>query len=92
MSSHIIERFFPCWCLRTAVVESFDQPLNWEYGFLCRLIEADFGQHTDFSNCDKSAGVDYTSYMGNGNYMDSTVNAYDLNGSILTMTQRGVWQ
>ncbi|HTG57481.1 MAG TPA: hypothetical protein VL943_14485, partial [Niabella sp.] len=64
---------------------------NYTYDAANRLIKADFGQYTGGSNYDKSAGVDYTSYMGNGNYADNNVNAYDLNGNILAMTQRGLY-
>jgi len=65
---------------------------NYTYDAANRLIKADFGQYTSGSNYDKSAGVDYTSYMGNGNHADNNVNAYDLNGNIKRMVQYGYVQ
>jgi RHS repeat-associated protein len=61
------------------------------YGFgydpLNRLLYADFNQYTG-SAWDKSAGIDFSSMMGNGT--DPTT-AYDENGNIKAMWQKG-WQ
>jgi RHS repeat-associated protein len=61
------------------------------YGFgydnVNRLLFADFNQYTG-SNWDKTAGIDFTSVMGNG--MDPNT-AYDENGNIKAMLQSG-WQ
>ncbi len=60
------------------------------YGFgydrVNRLLYADFNQLTN-SNWDKSAGVDFTSIMGDG--ADYTT-AYDANGNIVAMKQWGL--
>lgn len=59
------------------------------YGFgydnLNRLLFADFNQKAG-SNWDKTAGIDFTSLMGNG--IDPTT-AYDENGNIQAMNQKG---
>ena len=61
------------------------------YGFgydpLNRLLYADFNQFNG-SGWDKSAGIDFSSMMGNGS--DATT-AYDENGNIKAMFQKG-WQ
>ena len=64
---------------------------NFTYDAANRLIKADFGQNTSGSNYDKTAGIDFSSWMGNGVYTDPNVAAYDLNGNILSMTQRGLY-
>jgi hypothetical protein len=61
------------------------------YGFgyddVNRLLYADFNQFTG-SNWDKTAGLDFTSVMGNGADPNT---AYDENGNIKAMLQSG-WQ
>ncbi|MFT4094196.1 MAG: hypothetical protein QM640_11200 [Niabella sp.] len=64
---------------------------NFTYDAANRLIKADFGQNTSGSNYDKSAGIDFSSWMGNGINSDPNVAAYDLNGNILAMIQRGLY-
>jgi RHS repeat-associated protein len=61
------------------------------YGFgydeVNRLLFADFNQYTG-SSWDKTAGIDFTSIMGNGTDPNT---AYDENGNIKAMLQSG-WQ
>lgn len=63
---------------------------DYDYDAANRIIKADFNQYTSGS-FNKTAGVDFSSWMGNGIYNDANVNAYDLNGNILSMTQIGLY-
>lgn len=62
---------------------------DFSYDAANRLINSDFNQYTGGS-FNKTAGVDFSSWMGNGNAADAKVGAYDLNGNIAAMTQKGL--
>ncbi len=60
---------------------------NFAYDPAHRLLKADFTQFDNSNNVfNVSAGIDFSVVMGDGAHADS---AYDVNGNILRMTQKG---